>query len=430
MAAIWEYPDLEELEQFIIGELEEARQEIIEEGNREAENVFIDQIFIVDEWGNGTAEIGSDPLNAMVFFGYEDVERPTFDPLGEIEDFEGTVNDIAQRTVVDLDPPEPAPEYFTAILITPKSAGRTDTVINRELGRSERNSVFDLTNKEAVFFAEPEEPSETDVFEQVSQPVSFEELPRFGVEELLGPEEEEEPEEPPEEPEEPEEEEEEEIEFPEVEEPLRRFAVSEDELEIPAGKHEKKIEARDPYDFEVEMAGPGEEVPEISENVIQEIGESIAGRDFGNDDPPGTFPRTGIYIRNRLTFEGIAYIYQLYKDLVYYSGYITGLYQDKVNTGFRAGKYPAFREYIYVLKRISESDDGPVLIELVSQQRTASLGLETIPDHPTIEGEKAPWLSNRQYIDVVDEDSEVWFNPYGFLYKEEEEEEEAAAETS
>ena len=420
MAAIWEYPDIDELENILTSAIEQGINEIAEE-NEDAELLVLEDIFIIEDWAEDDAEISSSRLVAMVFFDFEGeimgdrlAMSPTFDALSRRVTIRA--EDLIISNELDaVNVPDRFLEFFFTIDMRPQGIDQRGDQINILLGRSEENAVFHLDERERISFAEPLPPEEADIFTETPQPVLFDELPRTSLEELRkGIEKEEET---VAEPAEEIVEEEEEPEFPDVEKPLRRFAVSDDELEIPAGKHEMKIEAREPYPFEVEMASFEEEVEDIADDVLDEIGESLASKKFGDADPPGTFPRTGIYIRNRLTFEGVTYIYQLYKDLVYYSGYITGLYSTVVDSGFTTGTYLAFREYIYVLRQIGEQKDAPTPIRMLSQQAAASRGLSVTPDHPTIEGADAPWLANRQYIQIVDEDAEnVWRNAYKFYH--------------
>lgn len=158
------------------------------------------------------------------------------------------------------------------------------------------------------------------------------------------------------------------------------------------------------------LEGSGGEEP--TRQVTNGVGFQVQIGMLGINQPPATFPRTSSYIKNRLLYEGPAYILELYRDLVVYSGFISGYY----NMTFRPGSYTSFRQFIYRLKEIGKRG-GPELIEDVSQQRAASMGLETVPDHPTIEGEKAPWLENRRYIDIVEDnkDHSAWNNPVEYL---------------
>jgi len=435
MVGVWEYTDLEELQDSLSNAIDTARQRVSIQAEDDditnlARALDLDSLIVADEWGDGTATIQETELRIIAFFSVDESrerlpELPQ-EPLMVNDIFVSTVEQIvtdARGILIDDESRRSLPDTFYNIFLglelQANSTDNLDNQVNRLLGSSVRNSVFDLTALELVSFAEPtnEEEGETDVFQTGEQAVSeFEDLPRVSLEQLRE-EEVIETEEVREEPEE-----EELPEFPEVEKPLRDFAVSEDELEIPAGKHEMKIDARDPYVFEEEMVSIGVEIEDISGEILQEIGNSIAAGDFGKGDPPGSFPRTGIYIRNRLKFEDITYIYQLYKDLVYYSGYISGTFRSMVSSGFRTGTYRSFREYIYVLKKIGEEDGTPTPIETLSQQAVAARGLSVVPEHPTIEGETAPWLENRQYIDVVDADAiDVWENAYKFYHEDEEE---------
>lgn len=408
MTGIWEYPQLEELEQFIIDGVSEARSNVIErlEEPRKtiARRLSLERLLVIDSWGRGNAEKGDDILSIVLFFDMEGEpaphNHPEFDP--------GT------RTIViefldmidsgEITPPESAFEWFANIDPTPVAITRYEDQVSRSLGSGEGNTVFDLTTKQAISFSEG--------VPNISN------LPRIPLERLRGEEEEivEEPE--------VEEVVEDEIDigpkYPDINENLREFAISEDKLNIPAGKGKKTVEPREPYKFELMMALTLDEIrergleggEEPTRQITNGIGFEVQIGRLGNGAPPSTYPRTSSYIKNRLMYEGPAYILELHNDLVFYSGFISGFY----GMNLRAGHYSSFRQFIYRLKEIGERG-GPKLIEPLSQQQAAARGFDVIANHPTIEGEKAPWLENRQYYQIVEDnyDHEAWKNPVEYL---------------
>lgn len=408
MTGIWEYPDLDGLERFIVSGVERSREFVIDQDSERSGTIAdltVERVVVDGEWGNGTAARGEDDLSIIVFFDYAAVENPHLDP-----EFDPAIREVVAAFTFlinedEIDVPDTISEWFGGIEPRPGAITQIPEVINRTLGQQEGTTVFDLTRAEAI---------------ENRQDVRFRNLPRIPLERLKRTDEDEEEETstgdylPGSVPSPEEEDEEEEEEFPHINETVREFAVSDDVLQIPAGKETKKIQVREPYDFEKEMSKPGTEVDSsTAQRVMDEIGASVGAGRFGEEDPPGTFPRTGAYIRNRLKFEGPAYVYQIYKDLVFYSGYISGIY----DSNFDAGTYNSFRRFIEVLNGIAEQT-GTYLIEPISQNQASAMGLETIPDHPTVEGEKAPWLERRQYYMLVEEnqDHDAWKNAYDYLY--------------
>lgn len=427
MTGIWEFPELEELRDFIETGISQAQQTVVENFREEGDErradivsrLSLERIIVVDEWGMGTAEIGEDPLDVFLFFDLEEEEDPSLVP-----EFDPASRTVVQQfiTMINLEvifPPERALEWFAFIDPQPVSITSLADQVSLSLGRREGNTVFDLTRMEAIRFVEPREPERPG---EVPEPVPFEQLPRIPLDQLREeeappPEEEEEvpPEPEPEEPEEPEP-------IP-AEEQIRRaiteFEIDGGELEIPAGKPTKRVELQDLFDFEVRMGLPANVLGRLEDFQVADalrngIGWSMTIGRFGLLDPPATFPRTSSYVRNRLLFEGPVWALELYRDLVFYSGFISAFY----DMNLRPGSYLSLREFMYRLKQINERG-GPELIVPLSQQAAAARGLETLPDHPTIEGEKAPWLERRQYYEIVEEnaDHDAWEDPTEFLYE-------------
>lgn len=417
MVGIWEYPDLAELENFISSLTLQAAQEVSEQPRTEASYVAdlsLSRVIVINDWGDGTATQGDHPLEVVLFFDFTGPDE-AFDNVSSAVTEQ--MADIIQggRVVV----PQDLIDGTSNITFTSANADNFgDVLLN--MATSGMDMVYDLTNQQAIDL-------------KVGSPP--EEYPRIPLAELLGEEEEvvvedDEDEEPAVEPsidvediplvpevtlidEEPDD-----VgpEFPEVHESVRPFAVSPDTLEIPAGKETKEINAREPYNFEVEMALPGiQTTTAASQATREEIAQEAGAGTLGDGEPVGTFPRTGLYIRNYLKFRGPAYSYEIYKNLVFYSAYISTLHDISV----KAGKYSAFREYMYVLEQIGERG-GPQLIDALSQPEAAAEELETVPDHPSIEDAKAPWLERRQYYRLIEanDDHDAWENAYDYLHGE------------
>lgn len=438
MTGIWEYPDLNELEQFLLDTYSTSKENIQSTTSPAARlmpSVDLSKILIFNNWGDGTAELGEDELEVIYFISFRGPDE-VFDTIEDAlteEMVEVTRDEFVER-------PENIQRAFAGMEFRVINAEIINNILT-QMANSDLELVFDLTAKVAI---------------DLKQGTSPDEYPRISVEELRESSEEEldelrddvaddEPEEEMEQVEDepsavPEsifdipdaeppiplselreitstEDEDEGPEFPNINPRVRSFAVDEDTLEIPAGKEEKQIPVREPFDFEIEMAEPGlQTTGQTAQRTREEIATVIGRGQLGETEPVGTYPRTGIYVRNYLKFRGPAYSYEIYKNLVYYSAYISGLH----NINVRAGSYNSFREYIYVLQEVDERG-GPKLIEPLSQPQAAAQGLETVPDHPSIEDKKAPWLENRQYYDLIEEneDSDIWNNPYDYLHENE-----------
>jgi len=448
MTGIWDFDDLDELEKYLLDISDQARLQMNEAGTPLPPQFSIQEIFIIGDWGDGIAEIGETPLEIEIIVSFRnEISELGAELRNEVLDIFGEFANTIENTAQNISPPpENIREWFTdeiQVTITDQSQ-KQEQLINI-MGSVVQNTIVNLTERRVIRFEAGRS------FEQFER-ILIERFEEEDDDETDGVQLFEDDEEEIEEDEE-EEEEEPEPEFPKNDETLNRFKVD-DKLEIPAGKETKEIEARTPYDFEIEMASPNRqtsseirelapfefaqtEASDLREDLLDldfvYFGESVRTGQFGRAHPPGTFPRTGVYVRNRLTYQGVGYLYEIYKDLIYYSGLISSVYQtiaeldpDSFLTEplFKTGRYESFREFIFVLDEISKQDEGPVLIERLSQQQAAARGLSVIPEHGAT-GEPAPWLENRQYIDIVEESSEhpAWMNPYDFLYPDEDDEE-------
>lgn len=424
MTGIWEFPELEELEDFIEDGVETAKEEAVDNGDLtefNADRLVLEKILVTGDWGMGRAEVGESPLEVLLIFDMEGAPTPHIDPAFDPSARVVLTTMQSLITSGEIEPTELMKGSINGIDTTHAAISRLEENILKALGKGEGNSIYDMSAGVRIEFSEgvrevrslPKTPLEIlrqQAEEEDEEPEDEEE-----------PEEEDEPPEPPEPPEVPQEgpDEEEEDPFPDVPEELHQFAISNEQLEIPSGKETLKIDPREPHDFEVEMAKPGVNVdPSVNAGILGEIGRSVAVGKFGQADSPGTFPRTGKYVRNYLKYQGDSYAYEMYKNLVYYSGYISTVHGGS----FKTGSYQAFRDFMYVLRQFSERDDLPTLVQPLGQNQASSRGLSTVPDHPTVEGEKAPWLERRQFYTLVEEneDNEAWMNVYDTFYGDDE----------
>lgn len=450
MVSIWDIEGLGRFEEAIENAWNAAKQAEIEESRGEESDIErfnLSRLTVFGPWANDNG--GTDEIITMrAFIDVEGMATPSQKP-----NFDGVASQItgvAQSILLsgddrlyeqlNIDIPNDIFTESAGIELTAEPADNfpEQTTLDLQVPRVAQEAlVFDLTRKEAI---------------QRVEGVDFRNLPRLTLAQLRGeqPMPDEEPEE--EEPEEEEPEEEAEPEpvvpepdFPDLPEPVRQFAVSDDEIEVTYGqKDTKRVKVRDIYNFEIQQAhgipNPPDQPYSFSFNEAEEranfhgvddsrplpgIGD-LARRNppffvarTQQSVPPSTFPRTGVYLRNYLTFRGPVYPLKFFNELLVYLAYVNGIW----NYELRVGTYNSVRRYFFKLLQIEE-EGGPQLIERMSQQAAASyrlfdggVGLRTVPDHPSIEGETAPWLERRQWYKIVpgNADDDAWLDPVGFL---------------
>lgn len=421
MTGIWEFPEVTELTSFLLRGLQEGKQITLEEvDDQQREQAVrllrVERLLVVGEWGDGEAEVGEDGLEVLVVYSMRGVEEEStteiFDPAARtvIQNFIGTINSG------DNSPPPEADSWFPSYSIEPVPADRTSETINTQLGDRVGSTIADLENEEVIVWKAKDELALPRFLGEKPVDEIVAELPRLSFEEMrerkkFGT--------PAEEPE-PEPEPEPISKLEEVNNKVEKFSISEDMLEPPAGKPTKRVEKRELYDFELQMGLPStvlEEIEgfEMGDQLPDGVGIINETEGLGTSVPPSTFPRTSTYVKYYLANEGPDYILNIYKNLIFYSAFISGFYGMKM----KPGEYSSMREFMYRLYEIGERG-GPEIVERLSQQEAAARGLETLPDHPTIEGEKATWLERRQYYSVVERNIEhdAWENPASYLYSE------------
>jgi len=428
MVDILNYPDQEDLasrlEQAYTMALTEAMEEFDDREDAIGELV-IDSIVFTGEFGRGKATEGEDGFEVIYFIDRQGGQDPSnIIRLTRITRFLG-------ETILELfEPPEMMLQMGAGINIRVLDADNFDGIVESSIMDIDEGRVYDIYNKR-VCGLEPKDPVGTEVVcKSLEEYLGQEDVTEEGEQkdEITGEERRIleqagfiEPEEPPEREEEPEPIPEEALtqrelaeQFPDIPLELRDFAEPDGVLEIPAGKETKQVDPRDMYDFERELLTPGE--GDTTVDIRQDgIGFAIASGQFGTGEfVPATYPRTGTYVKWYLYYQGPAYILQMYNDLVIYSGYIRGVH----GVDAKAGRYSSFRNYIQRLLKIGK-EGGPVLIRAISEEQASAMGLETLPDHPTIEGEKAPWLESRQYYEINEDNMGhgAWDNPTEYLYK-------------
>jgi len=434
MTGVWDFPEIDEFEQFLVDGIQMGIETALEESDNEdilrgLRFLQIDRFLVVNEWGDGLATVGEDGLDILVSFDLQGVENES-----SIEDFDMVARTASQTFIAlinngEIAPPPLADEWFPSYAIEPIAANRVPENINRQLGDRVGSTVADLTNRVAIQWRDredlrlPQPVGENPVETIVSA------LPKIPFEELREDEEEaeveeDEPDEPELEEPKPEEQEEPEDEpltlIEEINQSVREFSISEEQLEVPAGKPTKRVDKRPLYEFELKLGLPSDVIGELDglgpgDQFTDGVGFLAEIKKLGSSVPPSTFPRTSSYIKHYLSNRGPGYALGMYKSLVFYSAFISSYYGMRM----KPGTYSSFREFLYRLYEIGERG-GPQLVERLSQQEAASRGLETIPDHPTLEGEKAPWLENRQYYKIVEDNfgHEAWNDPTEYLYEE------------
>lgn len=386
--AVWDYPFLGELEGWLIELSEEAEEDLVEMGVVEAEGSVVEEILIVEEWANDVAVKGETPLEIRIVFSKGDEE------IGS-----RTANDISNEMMMlveegRLDPPQQFLEWFGGISIVSADDSRTTKLIFTE--DTAQNQVFNLTDAQVFRFVEGN---------------TFEEMPRIPLEMIR---EDGEPE--------PREVTEEDI----ISEPLEQFETEGGKVELPVGKKDTRtVDPRDPFDFEIVMITDqveSDKLPGRAEldpnDVMPGIGRAVLEERFDTTREDATslatFPRTGAWLRNYFLFRGASYPMQLHRDFVVYTAYAA----EHWGYNIRPGSYDSMRNYIRTLMKITRLEDGPDLIRPLTDEELANSDLEVLPDHPTIEGEKAPEMKNRNYYVMIEgaEQSNVWDDPFGFLH--------------
>lgn len=455
MPGVWDFPEIDELQEFVEDGVQQAtgrvEDELVDPARLNVLNrLELSRAIVIDEWGRGDAEVGEDPLDMILFFGVEQEDNPTYGPESPFGQGAAAVRDMFVDMIGsgEIDTPENATDWFDGFNVSIQFMGQFEEQVSNALGNSEGNTVADLTNGEVIELTRigPREVTDPEgnvvgtepiPFDQQTETTPFEELREEPEEEEPEPEPEEEEEdiedfEGPErigvfeddEEEEPEEEQEEEEPIltieDQIDDALDGFSIDDLNMEIPSGKPTRRVERRTLYDFELQMGLPGPALEQLegfsfNDTISGGVGLAAQAGLLGSTRPPANFPRTAVYVKTYLSELGPQYIFALYKELLVYSAFISGFH----NMTLRPGRYNSFVNFMYRLHQIGERG-GPELVEKLSQQQAAARGLDSIPDHPTIEGAKAPWLNDRTYYDIVEEniDHPAWDDPVEYLYEE------------
>lgn len=438
MSAIWDWDNLPAVENTITDAFTVVKNVVVQTSDTPeyAERIELERVFVVGAWANGEAEPGETPLLLLVLFSVEGSNDYATDD--RFKHLGGVIRDGMVDSIVNekINVPDEFKDNVSSLTIKVGPYSDLPNAVNLAISQNVGDSAFDLTRAELVTRVEG---------------ASFSNYPRTALEGIGKEEEQKEPQEgeqqetqqqEEQEPEKTEEElakEEEQLlaeQYPNVPKPLRQYATSNDKLEITVGKKDTKtVSPRAPYDFEIIMAtdrpspigfefeAPADMVGEVMSGVGRAVARGLFSREPGAEitreiQPPATFPRTGAYIRNHLKFRGPSYALEMFNDILVYLGYVNYIH----GYNLRTGTYQSFREYIYYLKEIPKAG-GPELIRTLSQQQAAARGLATIPDHPKLPGEKAPWLERRKYYELVEEneDNNLWHDPYGYFKSDEDE---------
>lgn len=449
MTGIWELDDSDVVSEWVHQAVQQVAVEFADSTGLPTEaldNIRTEEIFVVGKWGRGTAEPGEDELELAFIVDvdevegvdvYEEIAVPIIEAFGREPLWRGEVIDHPPQVMLDL---FEGINLFRGIW----RSEQKEQAINFHVGREEPHRIYSLTTDEILTvedivpdedefgMLEMQEMLSPDEFSQVQAGEA--ELADFveGETEIVRKEP------PTDEPEETEPEPDDEDEEPEPdvideddrfsENPeffddmppvLTPFAREADSLAVPAGSEYKKVEPRELYDFEVAMGHSSPDMPRDNpdlQGLEEGVGFRVAMGDIGHTVPASTFPRTGLYVKNRLLHEGPGYILEIYNDLVLYSAYISSLHDMK----FSPGSYTSFRNFMGRLNRYGEQEGNERLVIRMAESDAASRGFDLIPDHPTIEGEKAPWLENRQYYQIEEDnaDSKVWDNITEEMYGE------------
>lgn len=385
------YPQRSELSRQIdtlFGDAIEAVSERTSAG-RDIESYRLDRAIVMAPWGNGTAEKGEDTLEINLVIDKQGISQPTMeDPF-----FFSTAESLTEYVEDNLEPSSLFEEWFPEVNMEPVASNLVSEDIIPVINQDFPPRAFDITagnilNVEdgglvSTPAPEPEQPEEPEP-EPEPEP---EEEPEPTRQEIL------------------------EQEFPEVPPELRTFAISEDFIEVPITKDTKRVSPRPMYDFEKELLTPGKADTNIPNEIEEGVGFAKATGTFGIDVAPGSFPRTGIYIKYHLFYQGPSYSLEIYRDLVTYSAYISATYDSL----FRVGSWESFREYMWRLREV-DKEGGPELIRQLTDAEVRELGLDVEPELP--DGTPAPWLEDKIYYTINRDNAghPAWKNPEGWLY--------------
>ena len=310
---ILQYPQKQQLISILSDAFAEAKEAQIrdEAGGEVLEDAQIEQLVVTGEWGRGTGDYGEDQLSILMSLGVEGVDNPN-----QLPGFARQSQQLGNNIENAIDETELMGEWFAGIAVTTAADNFLDRSLEVNLRGDSPQRAYNLTTNsiirleggelsiEPVELAEPEEPEEEP--EEVTE------------EDLL------------------------EEEFPGIPVELIPFAVEDNQLEVPAGKETKAVEPRPMYEFEVELATPGDADTTVEREINEGVGEAIGSQRFATEEPASTFPRTGVYVKWHLFYRGPSYINEIYKDLVIYSAYISSIHEARM----KPGRYSSFREFM------------------------------------------------------------------------------------
>jgi len=426
---ITEYPNPREIEEAVITSFELAKSQDAEGLNRDdLDEVRVSSIAVVDFWANGRGGENI-PLDLVIFV------EPSILRMSQVTN--------AIEEFMDIRPVGNMEDFFPGANFTIVESDNKDDVLENKMFGSEGEDkyAYDLTERtylaleqnppfgfdiveleppQAQTETQQQEPEETDTTSgdegETPEPVDSDQPtlldtgkgdvlpPQFRA--SLGQEAEEEP---PEEDTGPKEVELLAERFPDIPAPLRPYGIDEGRVRIPASVDTKEVDARELYDFEKEMMTQGEADTPIGK-ITDGVGEAAASGQLGGKKPAGTFPRTGVYIKNHLKHEGPSYPLEIYNDIVVYSGYISQMY----NGLYKPGSYDSMRVMVHRLSSTEIEVSGgtfetPTIA--IPEEAAKEQELQLAPNHPET-GEQMPWLENRQYYILNQnlEDHPSWNN--------------------
>jgi len=400
---IADYPEKESLVEQITQLFNAAKEDAKQEFPNRAEDIStlsISSIVITGEWGNGDAEFGVDRIDADIFVNKSGGGSASSVPVvGRI------LRTMTDYMTSNFDPTDTLKEWTGGYQFRVLTSDNYNSTIESSISEPDTGTVYNLTERrkyhleprrtvgydvEPVEETQPQtEEQEEQQPEQPEQAVEEEPKPEKTPAELLAEQ------------------------YPGIPPELRPLAREEGEIEVPINKDSKRVKPRPLYEFEQELMNPEDAGTSIQREITGGIGDYI-NEGLGYAEPVATFPRVGNYIRWHLLYQGPSYINEMYNDLVVYSAYISSTY----GYSFKVMTYQSFREYIHRLKMLPEKGKSPQLIRELSQQQAAARGLTSIPTLPS--GLEAPWLENKHYFEVVEEniDHPAWKNPGKALYEE------------
>lgn len=439
-SSIFDYDLRAEIRQVVISAFENAKEQLQEEGPTSPafDVVTLERALVVDEWANSEAIVQDTPLSIVALFSF-----------GGFNYRDEVAQEFAQRMEIvieeeEIEIPPKLDSLVPSILIEPGNNAIFEDVVSFNLGDRTGNTVVEVIRGTVYTLGDEGTRDELLEFKGVSEGRGVREVPyepavesyqeiireeeedfgEFALEETLPIEEITPTPIPPEiEEEEPTELERLQEEYPEVPTELLEFINDDGTLDIRAGKETKQVEPREMYGFEKRLAFTMDRLDEEGfDGEEDQLPHGVGRADdmglLGETKLVPNYPQTVQYIKYRLLYEGPAYQLEVFNDIVVYVGFIRNIWEHD----FRASSYQTVRTIFSRLQKVHKEGLTPQLIRPLTAEELQSNGFDITPKMKLRGGGEieAPWLENRKYYKVVEENVNhpAWDNLHDILYGE------------